>query len=324
MKSPASMGGNSVGRSSNSDHSIGDNSINDNSINRVAHYNLLERLEPAGPGELYRARDTHRGRTVVIRLLSASDGTSTAALLEQARAFTAVSHPNVITVFDAGEHEGRPYLAFEYVRGQSLRAEMAGRPMNVRRAVELAIQICDAVAEGHALGFVHGGLSPEAIGITAKGHAKIPAFELATTSGFERLDGVSKLRDYESPEEARGERGDDRSDIYSVGALLYEMLTTRRPMHRGAAAPGAANPNVPNELDHVVLKAVAPNPDLRYQSAAALSGELRSVNAILDARGGTDDEEEQVPASSGLGRIIVTTIVILAGLGAVAWWLMRP
>lgn len=290
-----------------------------NPIGVVAHFNLLERLEPAGPGELYRARDTHRGRTVVIRLLPARDP----AVLEQAQAFAGLSHANVITVFGAGEHDGRTYLAFEFIKGQSLRAEMAGRPMNVRRAVELAIQIADAIAEAHALGFVHGGLSPDAIGITAKGHAKIPAFELATTSGFEGYDGVSMLRDYDSPEEARGENGDDRSDIYSVGAVLYEMLTTRRPMHRGAAAPSAANAHVPRELDDVVLKAVAPNPDLRYQSAATFSAELRSVAAILEVRGGAGDENEEPAPAAGLGRIVVTTLVILAGLAAVAWWLMR-
>ena len=287
-------------------------------LGRVAHYNLLERLEPAGPGELFRARDTHRGRTVVIRLMPAPDS----MFLEQAKAFARVSHPNTITVFDAGEHEGRPYVAFEFVRGQSLRAELAGRPMNVRRAIELAIQITDAVAEAHALGYVHGGLSPETIGITAKGHAKIPAFEMATTTGFEEHD-ASRLRDYPSPEESRGERGDDRSDIYSVGAILYEMLTTRRPVPRGAAAPSAANPHVPKELDDVVLKAVAPNPDLRYQSAATLASELRALGATLDARGGAGDEEDLPQPASHFGRVVVLTIIILAAVAIVAWWFTR-
>ena len=101
--------------------------------------------------------------------------------------------------------------------------------MNVRRAVELAVQIADAVAEAHAAGFVHGGLSPDSVVITAKGHAKIPAFELAAHGGFEHGRRRGRLHDYDSPEEARGQAADDRSDIYSVGAMLYEMLTTRRP-----------------------------------------------------------------------------------------------
>jgi eukaryotic-like serine/threonine-protein kinase len=291
-------------------------------IGVVAHYNLLERLEPAGPGELYRARDTHRGRTVVIRLLRNLPAAERTTLIEQARSLTSISHPNVITVFDAGEHDGSAYLAFEYVRGPSLREEMAGRPMNVRRAVEIAIQIADAIAEAHALGFVHGGLSPDAIGITAKGHAKIPTFELAATGGFEADDGVARLRDYDSPEEARGEQGDDRSDIYSVGAILYEMLAARRPDHRGAAAPSASNANVPKELDAVVLKAIAPNRELRYESAAILAAALRGVAAVIDEREIAADLP--APPASSAGRIVITALMILTVLAIIAWWLTRP
>src|SRR5690606_22648260 len=126
---------------------------------------------------------------------------------------------------------------FEFLKGQSLRAEMGGRPMNVRRAIEVAIQMADAVADAHGAGFVHGGLSPDTVVITAKGHAKIPAFPLAAREGFEHADGEVRLRDYVAPEEAQGLPADDRSDIYSVGAVLFEMLTTRRPLHRGTAAP---------------------------------------------------------------------------------------
>ena len=234
-----------------------------------------------------------------------------------------MSHPNITTLFDAGEHDGRLFLAFEFLKGQSLRAEMAGRPMNMRRAVELAVQVADAVADAHAAGFVHGGLSPDSIVITAKGHAKIPAFELASRGGFEQDTGAVKLRDYDSPEEARGQAADERSDIYSVGAVLYEMITTRRPLHRGASAPSASNAHVPPELDEIVLRAVAPNPDSRFQSAATLAAELRAVAAILDVRGGAGDEEEQGEVrSTSVGRVLVMTIVILAALAALmAFWL---
>src|SRR4029450_13123359 len=222
----------------------------------VAHYNLLEQLEPSGPGDLYRARDTKAGRTVAVRLLPADFTSDPAALINQARGLPALSHPNVTTLFDVGEHEGRVYFAFEFQKGQSLRAESAGRPMNVRRAVEIAIQIADAVADAHAHGFGHAGLSPDSVVISAKGRAKIPAFELASQSGFDKNDSDGRLIDYEAPEEAQGEAPDDRSDVYSVGAILYETLTTRRPMHRGASAPSASNPNVPRELDEIVLKAL--------------------------------------------------------------------
>ncbi len=291
-------------------------------IGAIAHYNLLERLDPAGPGDLYRARDTHRGRTVTVRVLPAAfeaDPDTRQAFVSRAQTMIAMSHPNVTTVFDVGEQDGRLYLVFEFLKGQSLRAEMAGRAMNVRRAVELAIQMADAIADAHAAGFVHGGLSPDSIVITAKGHAKIPPLEFATRGGFEQSDGVSRLSDYDSPEEARGEAADERSDIYSIGAMLYEMLSARRPPHRGAAAPSVSNRHVPPEIDDVVLRAVAPNPNSRLQSAATLAAELRSVSAILDVRGGASDEDHGEPPAANVSRALIMTALILAAIGLLVW-----
>jgi serine/threonine protein kinase len=289
-------------------------------IGVVAHYNLLEQLEPSGPGDLYRARDTKAGRTVAVRLLPADFTSDRAALITQARGLTSLSHPNVTTLFDVGEHDGRVYFAFEFQKGQSLRAEAAGRAMNVRRAVEIAIQITDAIADAHAQGFVHGGLSPESVVISAKGRAKIPAFELAAQGGFHDQGRDARLHDYESPEEANGQAPDDRSDIYSVGAILYEMLTTRRPMHRGASAPSASNPKVPKEIDAVVLKALAPNPDNRYQSAVGFAGELRASIAVLDQLGVAGEEEELAQASStSVGRVVAMAGAILL-VAVLAWW----
>jgi serine/threonine-protein kinase len=257
---------------------------------------------------------------VAIRLLPADFTTDRAALITQARALTSLSHPNTTTLFDVGEHDGRVYFAFEFQKGQSLRAEAAGRPMNVRRAVEIAIQIADAVADAHAAGFVHGGLSPESIVISAKGRAKIPAFELAAQSGFDKAGGEARLHDYESPEEAGGQPADDRSDVYSVGAILYEMLTTRRPMHRGASAPSASNPKVPKEIDAVVLKALAPNPASRYQSAVGFAGELRSSIGVLDALGVAGEEEELAQTSStSVGRVLAMAGATLV-VAVLAWW----
>ena len=294
-------------------------------IGQIGDYNLLERLDASGPGELFRARDTRKGRTVAIRVLPdavAPGAGARAGLIEAARSVGVLSHPNVTTLFDAGEHDGKAFLVFEYLTGQSLRAEMAGRAMNIRRAVEVAIQIADAIAQAHAAGFSHAGLSPDSIVVTAKGRAKIPAFPLATREGFETGDGVT-LRDYESPEEARGETPDDRSDIYSVGAILFEMLTTRRPPPRGAAAPSAANRNVIPELDDVVLRAVAPNPESRHQSAATLAAELRAISARLDAQDIADD----VPlpprrTKKGRGGLLVAAAIVLL-LAFVAWWVTR-
>src|SRR6266550_4055105 len=229
----------------------------------IAHYNLLERLDPAGPGELYRARDTKKGRTVVVRVLPKEyvDDAHRDAFIERAQGLVALSHPNVIIVF-------------EFLKGQSLRHEMGGRPLNVRRAMDLAIQMADALADAHAVGYVHGGLSPDSVVITAKGHAKIPAFALASRDGF--------------------------------------------------AAPSANNRHVPPELDEVVLKAVAPNPDSRYQSAATLAAELRSVAAILDVRGSVGDEEDhQDHAQHSVAGVVILAMVMLLVIGAIVWWFVR-
>jgi len=292
-------------------------------IGVVAHYNLLERLAPAGPGDLYRARDTHLGRTVAVRLLPADFSSDRHSLINEARGLSALSHPNVTALFDVGEHEGRVYLVFEFQQGQSLRAEAAGRPMNVRRAVEIGIQIADAIAEAHAHGYGHAGLSPDSVVISATGRAKIPAFGLASQSGFDQ-DG--RLIDYVAPEEAEGEAPDDRSDVYSVGAIVYETLTNRRPLHGGASAPSLSNPNVPEEVDKVMLKVLAPNPDERFQSAVAFVGALRGLIAVLDALGVGGEEEElaqtQSQSTSG-ARVATLAALLLTATAVLVWWFLN-
>jgi serine/threonine protein kinase len=292
-------------------------------IGTVAHYNLLERLESAGPGELYRARDTRLGRTVTVRLLSpdfAQDARARHRFMQEGQSLVALSHPNITMLFDVGEHDGRLYIVCEFLKGQSLRAETAGRPMHVRRALELAIQIADAVAGAHAAGYLGGGCSPDSITVTAKGHAKIPVFDPAGRSGLDGDAPVARHTDYDSPEETGGQPPDERSDIYSVGAILYEMLTMRRPLHRGSAAPSAANSHVPLVVDQIVLKAVAPNANSRIQSAAALTAELRRAAAIADVQADAEDAIENLERrTTGVGQVVMLTTAILLGL--LAWWL---
>ena len=288
----------------------------------IGHYNLLEQLDPSGPGDLYRARDTRLGRTVAVRLLPldlAPDAGARSRVMARARETTTLSHPNVITLFDVGEQDGRMYLAFEFLQGQSLRREIFDRSINVRRAIETTIQIADAIAAAHGLGFVHGGLSADSVSITARGHAKVPAFELAAHGGFA---GDGALHDYNAPEEMAGKEPDDRSDVYSVGAILYEMLTGRTPNPRGSAAPSASNPHVPPDLDQLTLRAVAPNPDSRPQGMALLAGELRALVAGMDARGGASDEVEVVGSATGAntGLLVVVAAVVLVAL---VWWIWR-
>ncbi|MEQ1758459.1 MAG: serine/threonine-protein kinase [Vicinamibacterales bacterium] len=294
-------------------------------IGTIAHYNLLEALERSGPGELFRARDTVRGRTVIIRRLPLGFATreERSRIEEAARALSAISHPNVIRLFEVGDDQGRLFFVFEHLKGQSLRNELGGHVLRVRRAVQLAVQIADAVADAHAAGYVHAGLSPESVVITARGHAKIPAHELACRYGFDSGATPPRLRDYPSPEEAAGQAADERSDVFSVGAMLYEMLTARRPGVRGAALPSAANSHVPKVLDDVTLRAVAPNPERRHPTAPALVRDLRGVAALLDKQGSGDDEELPHGSHMPKGTAIGVAVLVVAALAGLAWWFMR-
>lgn len=309
-------------------------------IGVIDHFNLLERLPPSGPGDLFRARDTRRGRTVVIRRLppgcpvpALTAPAARVPFLERARALAALSHPNATRLYEVGEEsDGALYLAFEFLQGQPLRAEMAGRPLPVRRAVGYAIQIADAIAEAHAAGYLHGGLSPDTVTITARGHAKIPVLDLATRAGFDSRTGT--LIDYSSPEELAGGIPDERSDVFSAGAILYEMLTGRRPSARGSSAPSASNAHVPKELDAALLMAVAPDPARRFASARALVEALRAMAETLDQQAGDDEDLTPMPPTSRDGRrrapnslgangrwLVVGVAAALAGFAA--WWLTR-
>lgn len=294
-------------------------------IGKIAHYNLLEALEPSGPGELFRARDTIRGRTVIIRRLPMGVPAAEARrdVERAAQALSQVSHPNVIRLFEVGDDDGRLYLVFEHLKGQSLRQELLSHPLRVRRAVELSVQIADAVADAHTAGYLHAGLSPESVIITAKGHAKIPAHELACRDGFDPGADPPRLRDYLAPEEVAGQPPDERSDVFSVGAMLYEMLTARRPGLKGSALPSAANRHVPSMLDQLALRAVAPNPERRHASAAVLVQELRAVGAALDEHRLGDDEDLRQLRSGSRGTGFLIGAVVIAVLAGLAWWLTR-
>jgi serine/threonine protein kinase len=157
-------------------------------IAAVRHYNLLEQLEPCGPGSCS-ARDTWRGRTVAVRLLPRSSwpmAWPVSISLQRAHSMRSVSHPNVTTIFDAGEHEGRIFMVFEYPRGQSLRAEITGRRSTIRRALDVGIRIADGLADARR-GIHSPGLSPETVAADLKGRVKIPSFDLATCAGFEHV-----------------------------------------------------------------------------------------------------------------------------------------
>jgi non-specific serine/threonine protein kinase len=275
-------------------------------MTRVAHYALLERIGAGGMGEVYRARDTRLGRTVAIKMLPdvlAADPERRDRFVEEARATAALSHPSIAMLFEIGEADGRLFLAFEFVPGQTLARALADGPMHPRRAVPLAIQIADALAEAHAAGIIHRDIKPENVIVTPKGSAKVLDFGLAswTEGGAARESAFTRVETdpslivgtlaYMSPEQARAQPLEGRSDIFSLGIVLYEMLTGRNPFAAPTAAatlvnvlqlepppPSFANSQVRPELDAIVMRTLAKDPAARYPGAAALASELRGVS----------------------------------------------
>jgi serine/threonine protein kinase len=321
----------------------------------IAHYNLLEPIGRGALGEVYRARDTKVGRTVALKILDpalGADDTRRRALFDEARLAAKLSHPNIATLFDVSEAGGVSYFAYEFAAGALLRAEMAGRAMNPRRVVELCIQIADALADGHAAGILHGDLRPETVVVTGKGSAKLLDYGMwrwtrgghvrrAAARAPESLPAAdAAIVSYMAPEQALGGETDGRADLFSLGTILYEMLTGRNPFKAASvpdtvmnvvraapAPPSSGRHDLPEELDAITQRALAKPVESRYQSAASFSAALRSVAAALDVRTGehsgdfllpVDDEADRTPAAVWLAG--------LAGVGAIVallWWLAR-
>ena len=281
----------------------------------LGHYKLLDRIGAGGMGEVYRARDTRLGRTVAIRVLIAEvagDPDRRERFLADARASSALSHPNIAALYEIGEDQDQLFLVFEYVPGETLKNVIAGRPLNPRRAIDLAIQVADALADAHAEGVVHRDIQSDNIIVTPKGNAKILDFGLATwTTGGAERDYLGQAAAtmaaapgaahgtvaYLSPEQALGEQVDQRTDIFSLGIVMFEMLTGTLPftgssstalalqiVQAQAPLPSAVNKSLPAEFDPIVGKAMSKSLEQRYESVATLAAELRSVGAILDVR----------------------------------------
>ena len=315
----------------------------------IAHYNILERLGVGALGDVFRARDLKVGRTVALMLppeeLLAPPGERD-RFLTDARAAAALNHPNIAQLWDVVEQDGRCYLAYEFAAGPSLRDEMGGHAVNMRRTLEIAAQITDALAEGHSRGMVHGDLRPENVVVTPKGSVKLLNFGLArwTTGGRARLsasspDGLGTdpngVAAYMSPEQALGSTIDARSDLFSVGIILHEMLTGRNPfvaptpaatvinVIRAAAPPlTTASSPVPAELNALVSRLLSKPVESRPQSAVLVSSELRRIAAALDVREGNAAPTELIPKEPKQSGSTWWVAAFVAIAAAVAWWLL--
>ena len=315
-------------------------------IESLGPYRLLNKVGSGGLGESFRARDTVRGRTVLVKVLPAdlvNDPDRREQFLHDVRAACTLSHPNIATLFEIGDDGSYVYLVFEYVPGQTLRTLTAGQPLNVRTCVDIAVQLADALAEAHAVGIIHGDIKADNIILNPKGHAKILDFGLsAWTEG-----GVARRRAsghtaaalplttiaYLSPEEALGRTLDRRTDLFSMGSVLSEMMTghtpfaadsaqemLRRIVHDAAPPPSRLNQDVPREIDAIVLRLLSKPITERPESAASVAAELRSVAAVLDVRAGEREPPTVVQPKTRTQRwlVPVTILVVLAVLIAAA------
>jgi len=274
---------------------------------QFGRYMIREKLGAGGMGEVYLADDTQLGRRVALKFLSPETQTDPLAqrrLLREARAAATLDHPHICSVYEVGEADSRQFIALQYVEGETLGVRLRRSPLDLQETLRSAVQIVDALSEAHAHGVLHRDIKPGNIMITTRGEAKVMDFGLAKhapadgeiVGGAETISALSGRGDiigtvaYMSPEQARGEPLDPRSDLFSVGVLLYEMVTGQRPFKGTSSAAVAAailtyepfplarfDSNTPAELERIVTKLLKKQPDNRYQTAKDLLIDLRTL-----------------------------------------------